>query len=73
MRSAIRVALAIAGLGALALPVMYFTIPAGSLPLPDALGHQVGSQAIHIKHGIAALVLGLVCWVLCWDMGPSRP
>jgi len=64
--------LAIASLGAVALAVIYFTVPAGSLPLPDALGHQVDSQVIHVKHGIAAVIVGLVCLVLCWDMGPSR-
>ena len=52
------------------LAIIYFMVPAGSLPLPDALGHEAGSQVIHIKHGIAALVAGLVCWVLVWDMGP---
>jgi hypothetical protein len=72
MRSGIRVALALAGMLSVALAVIYFTVPAGSLPLPDALGHQVGSQVIHVKHGLAAVVVGLVCWVLCWDMGPSR-
>ena len=70
MRSAIRIVLAIVGLVGVVLAVVYFTIPAGSLPLPDALGHEAGSQAIHVKHGIAALVGGLVCWVLTWDMGP---
>ncbi len=24
-----------------------------------------------ISHGIAAVLTGLVCWVLCWGMGPS--
>ena len=71
-RSAIRVVLAIVGLGAAALAVIYFTVPAGLLPLPDALGRQAGSQVIHVKHGIAAVIVGLVCLVLCWDMGSSR-
>ena len=72
MRSAIRVVLAIAGLAAVVLAVIYFKVPAESLPLPNALGHQAGSEVIHVKHGIAAVVVGLACWVLCWDMGSSR-
>ena len=72
MRGTIRVVLALAGLVAMALAIIYFTMPAGSLPLPDALGHQVGSQVIHVKHGIAGVLVGLVCWVLSWDMGSSR-
>jgi hypothetical protein len=70
MRGAIRVVLALVGLVAMVLAVSYFMVPAESLPLPAALGHEAGSQAIHVKHGIAALVAGLVCWVLVWDMGP---
>jgi len=70
MRGAIRAILAVTGVAALALAVLYFTKPAGSLPLPTALGYDPGSQEIHVKHGIAALVAGLVCLVLSWDMGP---
>jgi hypothetical protein len=73
MRGALRVGLAIAGAVAVALAILYFTVPAQSLPLPPALGQEAGSQVIHIKHGIVALVAGLGCWVLVWDMGPSLP
>ena len=69
MRGAIRILLAIVGLVAIVLAVIYFIVPAGSLPLPDALGREAGSQVIHVKHGIAALVAGLLCWLLVWDMG----
>jgi hypothetical protein len=70
MRAKIRIVLAIAGLVAVVLAIIYLTTPAGLLPLPDALGHEAGSDTIHVKHGIAALVTGLVCWFLTWDMGP---
>ena len=70
VRGAIRILLAIVGVVAVMLAIIYFMVPAGSLPFPDALGHEAGSQVIHVKHGIAALVAGLVCWVLVWDMGP---
>ena len=59
------------GLAALVLAAMYFTMPAGSLPLPDALGHQAGSPVVHVKHGVAALLLGLACLGLAWRMSSS--
>ena len=61
-----KVFLAIVGIVALALALVYFTMPAASLPLPDALGHQAGSQTIHVKHGVAALVVAIVCFLLAW-------
>jgi hypothetical protein len=69
MRGAIRILLAIVGLVAVVLAVIYFMFPTGSLPLPDALGHEAGFQVIHVKHAIAAFVAGLLCWVPVWDMG----
>ncbi len=69
-RGAIRVVLAVAGVVALTLAALYFTKPAALLLLPTALGYEAGSQVIHVKHGIAALVAGVVAFVLCWDMGP---
>lgn len=66
-----KVVLAIAGLLTLALGLMYLTIPAGSLPLPDALGHQAGSQVVHYKHGLVALVAGVVCFLLARRSSPQ--
>jgi hypothetical protein len=59
-----KVVLSIAGFIAVALGVLYLTMPAGSLPLPDALGHKAGSPVVHYKHGVVALVAGLVCFLL---------
>jgi len=53
--------------------VVYFVDSAGALPsfFP---GHQAGSTHHHAKHGIAALVVGLLCFVFAWfQSGPSRP
>ena len=61
-----KVLLAIAGIAACGLAFLYLTMPAASLPLPDALGHQAGSPVIHVKHGIASLVVGMVCFLLAW-------
>jgi hypothetical protein len=67
------VALAIvAGIVLIVIAVIYFAEPAKSLPgfFP---GHQAGSGHHHAKHGIAALVLGLGCFVFAWfRTGPKR-
>jgi hypothetical protein len=48
-----------------ALAVIYFVDSASALPsfIP---GHQAGSAHHHIKHGIAALLLGVGCLVFAW-------
>jgi len=59
------------GLLFLAIAVVYFVEPAGSLPsfFP---GHAAGSSHHHAKHGIAALVVALGCFVFAWfQSGPS--
>jgi hypothetical protein len=66
-----KVVLSIAGFIAVALGLMYLTMPAGSLPLPDALGHQAGSQVVHYKHGVVALVAGIVCFLLARRLSPQ--
>jgi hypothetical protein len=61
------------GLLLVALAVVYFVEPASSLPsfIP---GHEAGSSHHHVKHGIAALVLGLGCFVFAWfQSGPQGP
>jgi len=56
-----------------ALAVLYWAEPAHSLPslIP---GHEAGSNHHHVKHGIAAFLLGLACLVFAWfrSAGP-RP
>jgi hypothetical protein len=62
----------LAGLVFLAIAVVYFVEPAGSLPsfFP---GHEAGSSHHHAKHGIAALVVALGCFVFAWfQSGPSK-
>ena len=53
------------GIALIVLAIVYWAEPAKSLPsfLP---GHQAGSNHHHIKHGIAALLLGLACFVFAW-------
>jgi hypothetical protein len=62
----------LAGLVFLAVAIVYFVEPAGSLPsfFP---GHEAGSSHHHAKHGIAALVVALGCFVFAWfQSGPSE-
>ena len=45
--------------------IVYWAEPAKSLPgfFP---GHQAGSSHHHVKHGIAAFLVGLACFVFAW-------
>jgi ammonia channel protein AmtB len=65
-RSPLVVGIAVlAGLALVAIAVVYWAEPAGSLPsfFP---GHEAGSGHHHVKHGIAALVVGVVLLVFAW-------
>jgi hypothetical protein len=61
----------IAGLVLLVLAALYFAEPASSLSsfIP---GHEAGFAHHHVKHGIAALLLGVGCFVFAWfQSGPT--
>jgi hypothetical protein len=63
----------LAGLLFLVVAVVYFVEPAGSLPsfFP---GHAAGSSHHHAKHGIAALIVAVACFVFAWfQSGPAKP
>ena len=53
------------GVVLVAIAVVYWAEPAKSLPsfFP---GHAAGSSHHHTKHGIAAFLLGLACFVFAW-------
>jgi hypothetical protein len=62
----------VAGIVLIVIAAIYFAEPAKSLPgfFP---GHQAGSAHHHVKHGIAALCVGLAAFVLAWfRTGPKR-
>jgi hypothetical protein len=67
------VALAVAvGIALIVIAVIYWVEPAKSLPgfFP---GHEDGSSHHHVKHGIAAFLVGLACLVFAWfRTGPNR-
>ncbi len=63
---------AVLGIVLLVIAIVYWAEPAKSLPgfFP---GHQAGSSHHHVKHGIAAFLLGLACLVFAWfRTGPKR-
>ena len=55
----------VAGVALIVLAVVYWIEPAGSLPsfIP---GHASGSGHHHVKHGIAALFVGVALLVYAW-------
>lgn len=58
----------VVGLLLLATAVAYFVIPAGSLP-QFVPGFEAGSEQIHTKHGLAALVGAIVLFGFAWYRG----
>jgi len=63
----------VAGIVLIVVSIVYFAEPESSLPsfFP---GHQAGSSHHHFKHGIAAVLVGLACFVFAWfRSGPKRP
>ena len=65
------IAMGIAGVILIVIAIVYFAEPAKSLPgfFP---GHQAGSSHHHVKHGIAALLLGLGAFVVAWFQSGPR-
>jgi len=59
------IVLVVIGIALVALAVYYWVTPAGSLAgfVP---GHVAGSAHKHVKHGLAALILGIVCFLGAW-------
>lgn len=53
------------GVALIVLAIVYWAEPAGSLPswIP---GHAAGSGHHHVKHGIAAFLLGVALLVFAW-------
>jgi hypothetical protein len=59
------------GLIFVAIAIVYWVVPAGQLP-SFVPGYQAGSQLIHLKHGIASAVVGVVLFGIGWYLGRSR-
>jgi hypothetical protein len=73
-RRGLIIPLVLLGLVLIVIGVIYIADTASSLPsfFP---GHQSATTSHHhVKHGIAALVLGAGCFVLAWfQTGPAAP
>jgi uncharacterized membrane protein HdeD (DUF308 family) len=65
------IAAVVIGIALIVVGVIYWVEPAHSLPgfFP---GHEGGSSHHHVKHGIAAFLLGLACLAFAWfSSGPK--
>ena len=72
MNRALAALATVVGIALIVVAAVYWAEPAGSLPswFP---GHKAGSSHHHIKHGIAALLVGIACLVFAWfQTGPRR-
>jgi len=67
----IRSGLVVLGVIFLVIACAYWLVPAGSLPgfVP---GFEAGSPRVHIKHGVAALAVAAVCFIVAWFVGRSQ-
>jgi hypothetical protein len=68
---ALTVAAVVVGVILIVVAVVYWIDNARDLPsfFP---GHDAASSTVHVKHGIAALLLGLGCLVFAWfQTGPK--
>jgi uncharacterized membrane protein HdeD (DUF308 family) len=62
----------VVGVLLIVIAIVYWAEPAKSLPsfFP---GHEAGSDHHHVKHGIAAFLVGIACLVFAWfNSGPQR-
>ena len=64
-RPALIIPAVVGGIVLIVIAVIYWTTTAGGLPsfFP---GHSAGSAHHHVKHGIAAFILGLGCFIFAW-------
>jgi hypothetical protein len=60
----------IVGLAFAVVAIVYWTMPAGSLP-SFVPGFEAGSTLVHVKHGIAAAAAAIVCLGIGWYAGRS--
>jgi hypothetical protein len=72
-RNPLAIAAVVLGIAFIAIAIMYWTVPAKSLPGPDFLGHSSGDSSVHVKHGLASLLVGLACFAYAWfQSGPKK-
>jgi branched-subunit amino acid ABC-type transport system permease component len=67
----IRSVLVVLGVIFLVIACVYWLVPAGSLP-SYVPGYEAGVPRVHVKHGVAALVVAAVCFLVAWFVGRSQ-
>ena len=55
----------ILGIIFIVIAIVYWTVPAGSLPSVFP-GAAVGSTTIHFKHGLAAIIVSILSFIWVW-------
>ncbi len=59
------------GILLIAIAIIYWVSSASGLPSVFP-GHKAGSSTHHVKHGSAAFLLGIACFVFAWfQTGPA--
>jgi uncharacterized membrane-anchored protein YitT (DUF2179 family) len=68
---ALIIAAVVVGIALIAVGIVYWVEPAKSLPsfFP---GHEAGSGHHHVKHGIAAFLVGVALLVFAWFLTGMR-
>jgi hypothetical protein len=66
-----RTAAIVLGLIFAAIAVVYWVVPAGSLPAFFP-GFESASPRVHVKHGIVSAVVAIVLFAIAWYAGRSR-
>jgi hypothetical protein len=66
-----RVIAIILGLAFAVVAIVYWTMPAGSLP-SFVPGFEAGSTLVHVKHGIAAAAAAVLCFAIGWYAGRAH-
>jgi len=67
------VALAVVlGIALIVVAIVYWAEPAKSLPSFFFPGHDAHSTTHHVKHGIAALLVGLASFAFAWFQSGSK-
>jgi hypothetical protein len=59
------------GLAFAAVAIVYWLVPAGSLPSVFP-GFEAGATRVHVKHGLDAAVVAVVFFAIAWYAGRSR-
>jgi hypothetical protein len=63
-----RAVLTVLGVILIIIALVYWLVPAGSLPAAMP-GSEAGAAQVHVKHGLAALVIGIVLLGIAWYTG----